>query len=241
MRFTGMSDFRFKKFSVAHEGSAMKVGTDAILLGAWAIARNKILPDLVLDIGSGTGILSLMMAQAYPEAIVDAIDIEKSASEQTRKNAENSPWSERIRVYHTALQEFVSDKKYDLIISNPPFFSKGWKIENPGRRYARDTFSLSPEEIAIHAFSLLKDDGLLFLIHPPDTAKDFIAIAEKNNLYCFAQTSVFSKPNQPVKRILICATKKNKQTEISSLFIYDENGVYTKEYKKLTGEFYLEF
>ncbi|HFS67597.1 MAG TPA: methyltransferase domain-containing protein, partial [Flavobacteriia bacterium] len=139
--------FNFKEFSVNQDKTAMKVGTDAVLLGAWTRLSNPI--NSILDVGSGTGVIALQMAQLYNAEIIDAVELEPNAYEQCVANFENSPWSDRLFCYHSFFQEFVDEieDKYDLIVSNPPFYKDTFQSENKKRNQARQTVTLSFDEL----------------------------------------------------------------------------------------------
>ena len=235
-----MSVFHFKQFSVHHHGAAMKVGTDGVLLGAWAEALRP--ARRILDIGTGTGLIALMMAQRFPEAIIDAIDIEPVAALAADKNVASSPWKERIHVEHISLQHFLKKEKnrYDMIICNPPFFADGWKVEDPQRKLARDAAHLPLHLILEAAEQLLLSEGALNLILPAESGERLIRADSKWQVRrC---TKVISKEGGMVKRMLMELVQFPVNTAEDTLII--ESAVpnaYTEAYRKLTADFYLKF
>lgn len=233
--------FQFKQFTVHHTNAAMKVGTDGVLLGAWVDCSRAL---TCLDIGTGTGLLTLMIAQRNSEIRMDAIDIDETAVKQAKENVNNSQWSNRILVSHISLQEFMLNhrKKYDLIVCNPPYFSKGWHVPDKGRNRARVAENLSGRELISAAKNLLNDSGLLALIMPFDTADKFIMEAAENNIHCVRKTIVFSKESKPPLRILLELGNQNLHVIENNISIYKSNGIgFTPDYKALTQDFYLKF
>ena len=218
----------------------MKIGTDAVLLGAWTDVSEV---KTILDVGTGTGILALMMAQRS-DAIITALEIDKSSYSQAIENTESSPWKNRISVLNTSFQEYymTTEKKYNLIISNPPFFSGGIKSPDISRSMARHTEQLSMKELLSGSKKLLSDYGRLTVILPLKEAKDFIMIAKEYTLYPSRLTEIMPKPDKPVVRILIELRKVYHSLIQNDLSIRNTgNNEYSNDYKKLTGDFYLNF
>ena len=171
------SHFHFKKFSVAHDKSTHKVGTDGVLLGAWVSLEEV---QRILDVGTGTGVISLMLAQRTPETVtIDAVEIEEDDALQAAENVRQSPWPEKIKVYHKTIQAFSPGKKYDLIISNPPFFVESWLPPEKKRSQARHTEQLSFEELLESATRLLSANGRLAVILPFQEGLQFIESARQ--------------------------------------------------------------
>jgi len=213
--------FRFKQFTVWHDRCAMKVGTDGVLLGAWCnpsphrpIAPSPSHPFTILDIGTGSGLIALMLAQRFPTAHIDAIDIAPEAIEQATYNFSLSPWSDRLHAHLSPLQDWSRAKStiinhqssiaYDLVVSNPPYFISSLKNPDHGRELARHTDTLSYEDLLQHSARLLSDKGTLALILPASEEQNIIALAATYGLYPTRLTRVFSKPNKPTPiRILI--------------------------------------
>jgi len=220
----------------------MKIGTDGVLLGAWSPIFNN--PYSVLDIGAGTGILAIMIAQRSFAEQIDAIEIDEDAFEQCVENFENTNWSNRLYCYHAALDEFVDemkDEKYDLIISNPPFYSENYKTDNTQRDLARFTDAMPFNELIEAVSVLLSDDGMFSTIIPFKEEASFIDVAESFGLYPFKITRVKGTPTSDIKRSLLAFSKLYKVNETDELVIEISRHNYTKDYIELTKEFYLKF
>ena len=233
--------FVFKKFSIHQQKCAHKVGTDAVLIGSWAEVSEA---NSILDIGTGTGIIALMMAQKS-KALIDAIDIELGSYEQAIENAQNSIWGGRIQVYHTSLQDLAktSSKKYDTIITNPPYFVDSSKAPDEERNHARHNDTLPFPELLAGILSLLKETGRLYIILPTKEAVDFKVLAEKNNLHLVKLLRVKTKSTNDLEKRHIMLFKFNKEVLSEQILSIENEGRhnYTEEYKQLTGDFYLHF
>ncbi len=233
--------FQFKEFTIHQDRSAMKVGTDGVLLGAWAELNNEI--KNALDIGTGTGLIAIQIAQRSEIQTIDALEIENNAFEQAVENFENSDWSNRLFCYHSSLQEFVDeiDDKYDLIISNPPFYNDTFKNLNQKRATARHTKSLSFEELLSATAKLLTSTGTCAFILPFHEEEKFIKLAQKLNLYPNRILRVKGNIKSDFKRVLIQFSFSDSNLKIENLHIELERGIYTDEYKNLLKDFYLKF
>lgn len=235
--------FRFKQFTVQQDKCAMKVGTDGVLLGAWApIGHN---PQSILDIGAGTGLIALMLAQRSNAGQIDAIEIDNNAYEQAVGNFEDSPWADRLFCYHAGLDEFIDemeDEEYELIISNPPFYSEDYITGNEQRDKARFNFSLPFEELAEAVSLLLRgDNGIFAVVLPYKEEENFIAIAKECSLFPFRITRVKGTPKAEIKRSLIAFKKLETEHILTDeLIIETERHNYTPEYIELTKDFYLK-
>lgn len=230
--------FHFKKFSIRQERCAMKVGTDAVLLGAWTSTQGA---KTILDIGTGTGIIALMLAQKS-NAVIDAIEIDKCAHEEAEHNVRNSPFADLINVINISLQEFVhkSYRKYDLIVSNPPFFVEASKSFETARNLARHTdYSLTFHELINGVDSLLADNGRLCLILPSREGTDFIEKADKNQFLCNKITRIITRKGKTEKRLLLEFSKSGRQTIENDLIILNEDMCYSRDYLELTHDYYL--
>ena len=232
-------NFRFKQFTVWHDRCAMKVGTDGVLLGAWAPA-NSFTPNpltRILDIGTGSGLIALMLAQRFPEASIDAIDIDEAAVEQARENFVVSPWTDRLHAFHARLQDWqnhplqITNYKYDLIVSNPPDFQNSLKNPDKGRQTARHTDTLSYAELLRHSARLLTEKGLLALVLPAEVEQEVHGLAAAELLSLTRITRVYSKESKPARRVLLGFEKSiSRDTDISitedSLVLENEKDFY---------------
>ncbi|MCQ2341694.1 MAG: methyltransferase [Paludibacteraceae bacterium] len=232
-------NFRFKQFTVWHDRCAMKVGTDGVLLGAWCTPIPR---STILDIGTGSGLIALMLAQRCPEAHVDAIDIVPEAIEQATYNFTLSPWSNRLAAHLCAVQDWQG--QYDLIVSNPPYFVDSLKNPDKGRELARHTDTLSYTDLLTHSARLLKETGTLALVLPASTEEEIIHLGSMQGLFPTRLTHVFSKPGRPTPiRILIEFNKKvspmKGDLEGASFYIESAHSPRSEEYAELTKDFYL--
>ena len=219
----------------------MKIGTDGILLGAWVKLND---PYSILDIGAGTGIIGLMMAQRSDAGLIDAIEIDEDAYEQCVDNFENSPWGDRLFCYHASLDEFAEEMqeedKYDLIISNPPFYAENYKTENESRNLARFSDSLPFEDLVEYATSLLSEEGNFAVIIPNTEEVNFLKIAKSYNLFPNRITRVKGTRETPLKRSLLQLSYKEAKPEEDELIIEISRHEYTPEYIALVKDFYLK-
>lgn len=232
--------FQFKQFRITQQKAAMKIGTDAVLLGAWAEVSNA---QKILDIGTGTGIIALMLAQRS-EAQIKALEIEENAADEAAENFLNSPWSERISVENSSFQEFAkkSKNKYDCIVSNPPYFGNNLKSASKNLAIARHNDLLPITELVQGTSKLLSETGTLSLIFPVETALKFSELATKNNLYLVRLTEVSHTPLSKAHRYLLEFSKKKVPLKKDVLNIKTEDGLdYSQAYKSLTHDFYLKF
>ena len=235
--------FQFKEFSIFQDKTAMKVGTDGVLLGAWCSVDNY--PDSVLDIGSGTGVISLMIAQRSDAMTIDAVEVEENAYEQTVVNFEESDWSDRLYCYNATFQEFATemadeDETYNLIVSNPPFYNDDFKTEDEARNKARFTTSLSFEELIIGVSKLLSSEGSFETILPFKEEKNFIELARKYNLYLTKICRVKGNTTSDIKRSLMSFSFQETTIIEEELTIETSRHNYTEDYINLTKDFYLK-
>ena len=236
-----MSQFTFKQFSVQQDKTAMKVGTDGVLLGSWAPVNHN--PFSVLDIGAGTGIIALMLAQRTHAEQIDALEIDEDAYEQAVENFENSPWGDRLFCFHAGLDEFIEEPEdeYDLIVSNPPFYAEDYKTDNEQRDLARFQDAMPFEEIVEAADLLLSENGILAVILPHKEEEKFIALAKESELFPIKITCVKGNPTSAIKRSLLAFSRnENPEIEIDELTIEIDRHIYTPEYIELTKDFYLK-
>lgn len=232
--------FAFKQFIIKQDKCAMKVGTDAVLLGAWVDAS---LSKNILDIGAGTGVIAIMLAQKS-DAIIDAIDIDEKAYTQALENIDLCPWKNRLSVQHISFQEFSdeSKQKYDLIVSNPPYFVDSTKTPEEARTYARHTDMLEFDELLDGVLKLLTDDGKFYVIFPPKEGEFFRDSAELRQLYLTKLMRVRPRHDKQEKRHLMRFERVRKSFSETSITIeHNEHHSYTDEYKELTKDYYLAF
>ncbi len=236
----GSLPFKFKEFSVNQDSCAMKIGTDGVLLGAWTSVDKN--PFSVLDIGSGTGVLSLMIAQRSYAENIEALEIDADAYEQCSENFENSPWADRLFCYHASLLEFVEeiDDKFDLIICNPPFYSEDYKTDNDARDLARFNDAMPFEHLIFSVANLLSEDGLFSVVIPFKEEANFIALASKSGLFPNRVLRVKGHSTSEIKRSLIEFSFTQQDTNISELIIETARHQYTDDYIALTKDFYLK-
>ena len=219
----------------------MKIGTDSVLLGAWCPIDNN--PFSILDIGAGTGVLSLMLAQRSKAKQIDALEIDDDAYEQAVDNFENSPWTARLFCFHAGLDEFMDEpeEEYDLIISNPPFYSEDFKTNNEQRDLARFQHALPFEDLVEAADVLLSENGVFAVIIPFNEENRFIDLCAEVELYPIRITRVKGTPTTEIKRSLL-AFKRYELSVLTAdeLVIEMNRHEYTNDYINLTKEFYLK-
>ena len=244
--------FKFKQFTVWHDRCAMKVGTDGVLLGAWCPVDSRASSSKssksfkgykVLDVGTGSGLIALMLAQRIPGAQITAIDIDAGAVEQAKYNFGVSPWSDRLECHQQALQELEGEGIYDLIVSNPPYFQDSLKNPDSQRAMARHTDTLSYEELLKHSARLLTQEGIIALVLPIEAEQQIITLAQSLGLYPTHITHVYPKPGKAAKRILIAFSPSPLAYSLSpiaySLTLESETAPRSEAYIELTKEFYL--
>lgn len=231
------SYFQFKQFTIWHDKCAMKVGTDGVLLGAWAPTNNA---KNILDIGAGTGLISLMIAQRCL-AKITAIEIDKDAANQAAENVKSSLWEDRIDIINTDFKEYKSNIKFDLIVSNPPYFSDSLLSPNTQRSTARHTNELTYNELFKGVSNLLEVGGEFSIIIPSDVSNQIKDIASSNNLFLVRQTHVYPKPNSSPKRDLLSfSTTPIENPLCDNLTIELSRHQYSEEYISLTKSYYLK-
>jgi len=234
-----VSGFEFKQFRIVQHKAAMKVGTDGVLLGAWASVADA---RRILDVGTGTGLIALMLAQRS-DALIDAVEIDELACEEAKFNFEQSPWSDRLAIFHSDFHLFsgLSTESYDLIVSNPPFFINSLKSSNEALAVARHNDLLSFSQIILGARQLLSRTGRLCIIIPFTSSVEFRECARLSGFYLRHQTNIIPKPDRTPKRVLLEFSLEADYPVNSELTIMDEKGSFTEDYKKLTAPFYLAF
>lgn len=232
------STFRFKQFTIHQDKCAMKVGTDAVLLGSWV---NPGAATRILDIGSGTGLIALMLAQKS-DATIDAIDLDENAFQQTKENFRISPWFDRLNPYHISLQDFVKDKKeaYDLIVTNPPYFHHASKPSEESRKQARHNDFLSFDELIINSIKLLTPNGRFCVILPTKEGMEFMDKAQKKGLFCRELLRIKTRSDKSEKRLIMQFSFKFGILQDNEIIIQEEDGSFTQDYIILTKEFYID-
>ena len=233
--------FRFKQFTVFHDKCAMKVGTDGVLLGAWADVGST---TKALDVGTGSGLIALMLAQRNTELDIDAIDIDMDAVIQSRDNFIKSPFAGRLRSIHTSLQDFNPDQpgKYDLIVSNPPYFSRSLKNADSKKSLARHTDGLPLETLLAKSSALLTDKGHISIIYPFESEGLITDYAQQWELYPKRVTEVLPTPSSSPRRLLIeLARAKTDIVDRKQLIIENARHEYSDEFRLLLKDFYLKF
>ena len=231
--------FTFKQFVVRQERCAMKVGTDGTLLGAWAELAKA--DGRVLDIGTGTGLMSLMMAQRYPKAQVMAIDIDEMAVSQAAENVKDSPFADRIEVRQADVRVFESTEMFDSIVCNPPFFNNALVCPDNQRTQARHTTSLSYQQLMSAAWRLLSEEGLFSVIIPNDFFQQLEGEAHLAGFFLTRVYGVRTIEGKPIKRYLI-ELRKHPQKELikKEVLIEDSPNVRSAWYRELTKDFYIK-
>ena len=237
------SPFHFKQFTIHQDKCTMKVGTDAVLLGAWTKAEDA---KTILDIGTGTGIIAIMLAQKS-NAQIDALDIDKRSCEQAACNAQQSPWKDRIKVLHASLQGFVRGMqqapviRYDLIVSNPPYFDDKYRSSIDALNKTKHNDTLAFDDLINGAVALLEQEGRFCLILPLKEGVIFIKKALRKGLHCSKMLKVRTKIEKQEKRLLMEFRKAPVQYSETEIVVQEENLAYTKEYIELTKDYYLAF
>jgi tRNA1Val (adenine37-N6)-methyltransferase len=233
------SYFQFKRFTVCQQHCAMKVGTDGTLLGAWAAAPQA--PGRILDIGTGTGLIALMMAQRFPEALVTAIDIDEMAVSQAAENVAASPFADRISVVAADLQTFRTAEKFDSIVCNPPFFEDSLTCPDPQRTEARHTVTLGYRQLMESVFRLLKDDGLFSVIIPTDCRARLESEAHLRGFFISRVCSIQTTPRKAPKRYMIEMTKQPvNEVDTTNGVLESSPQIRSDWYHELTKEFYIK-
>jgi len=222
----------------------MKVGTDAMILGAYVGEITARGSSQILDIGTGTGVLALMLAQKT-KANIDAVEIDESSFRQAKENLDNSSWKNRIKIFHTSIQDFEPEnaEKYDLIISNPPYFEHNMKADNESSKYrershSRSLNTLGFEELLFQASRLMHKNGSFYLIIPYKAVKTFLVQAAKNGFLLFDRLDVKSEENQEPVRSVLGFAKYDKDISSSEIIIYNNDKTYTQDYIRLTADYY---
>lgn len=231
--------FRFKQFAIRQENSAMKVGTDGVMLGAWVNIENA---KTILDVGTGTGLIALMLAQRS-KAQIDAVEVDELSAQQAKENVSNSPWERRVNIYNQSFQQLAGETftKYDLIVSNPPYFIKSLKSDEVARTIARHNEFLPHSDLLTGVSRLLVNNGRFAGIFPYVEGNVFVALASTYGLYCSKRVSVYGKSAGPIKRLMLEFRRERIPVDESTITVRGIDGEFTAEYIQLTKDYYLAF
>lgn len=231
------SGFTFKQFHVEHDRCAMKVGTDGILLGAWAPVGQA---RRVLDIGTGSGLIALMLAQrTADECHIDAVELDINAASQARENAAASPWAARVTVIESAIQAYQA-APYDLIVSNPPYFLAGQSFGDPARALARHTGALDSHQLLAACDRLLSLNGQVALVLPTAMVDEILCISANYDLHGICYTAVITREGKEANRVLLLLGRGLNRCDRGEIVIHSAGGAYTDRYIHLTSPFYLK-
>ena len=233
-----ITPFKFKQFTVHHDRCSVKVGTDGVLLGAWVDVLGC---KHILEVGAGSGVISLMLAQRTDfDTSIEAIEIEKNDFEQAKENVIRSPWPEKIKIHHQSFQSFQSDTKFDLIVSNPPYFINSHLSPSFKRSQARHTGSLSYIELITHSIQLLNTSGKLAVVLPFEEGNLFQSLAHENNLHIVRQLTFYSRQGKPQERWLFEFAFEPTAITTQNLILHAKGEDWSDDYKMLMKDFYFK-
>ncbi|BEE00509.1 tRNA1(Val) (adenine(37)-N6)-methyltransferase [Aeromonas dhakensis] len=231
------SGFTFKQFHVEHDRCAMKVGTDGILLGAWAPLGKA---RRILDIGTGSGLIALMLAQrSHADCRIDAVELDKHAAQQARENVAASPWPLRVTIIESAIQGYQADP-YDLIVTNPPYFVAGQSFRDPARAMARHTGALDSHALLAACNRLLAPDGQVALVVPTAMADEILCISADFDLHAVCYTAVITRAGKEANRVLLLLGRGLNRCDRGEIVIHSAERTYSDRYIQLTSPFYLK-
>ncbi|MBA4302170.1 MAG: methyltransferase [Cyclobacterium sp.] len=234
----GNSWFQFQQFRVHQDRCAMKISTDAVLLGSLAKAEK---PEKILDIGTGTGVIALMLAQRFPDSKITAIEIDPDAAVQATENFRESPFSERLELFHGRVQEFALRENYDLIVSNPPFFPHHLKSQDSKRNKALHTDELSFGELIEKTVLLLTKSGIFWVILPPRQMLDLEVLAERSGLYLQQKVTVQDSVEKPIHREIGSFSFSQADKKEGNIILKDSDSSHSRSYSALLSGFLLGF
>ncbi|OPC57004.1 methyltransferase domain-containing protein [Elizabethkingia miricola] len=229
-----MKPFVFKQFEILQDKEVFRVGTDGVVLGALCNGEGTV---RALEVGCGTGLISLMLAQRFPSVVFDALDINAKAVEIAAQNFSNSPFADRLNVIEINYNDFVSADKYDLIVSNPPYFES----DSSKDLIARHQVLLSFQQLICKSAVLISDSGILSVIIPGDDAESFITIAEDNDLYLIRKIDIYGIKGGKLKRNILEFSRKPSELVLEELVLEKEKRIYSDEYRELTKGFHPMF
>jgi len=233
--------FRFKQFTIQQQSVSMKVNTDGVLLGAWATVDNA---KKIIDVGTGTGVIALMMAQRNADTAIDAVEIDERSAQQAQENVDNSPWAARINVVCQSFQGFAEQctTQYDLVVSNPPYFVEALLSPSAARTLSRHAATLTHGELIAGVKKILAPHGRFCVVLPVAEGMQFIELVATQQLFCTCKTIVYSTRNKPPRRLLLQFALVPAPLAEDELCIHEtDSDQYTRAYQELTGEFYLKF
>jgi tRNA1Val (adenine37-N6)-methyltransferase len=233
--------FTFKQFFVAHDRCAMKVGTDGVLLGVWSPVAQV---THVLDIGTGSGLIALMLAQrTCAQTKIDAVELEVAAAQQAQENFSQSPWAQRLQLYAMDIHQFTHQtlRKYDLIVSNPPYFQPAVACRDQARHTARYTQTLTHEDLLSCAASLLTADGRFCVVLPYDIGLLFQQQAQQQGWYTLQRLDVRDSISKPFHRLLLTLSRQCQPLQQQQMTLRDEGGRYSAQFAQLVSDFYLNY
>jgi len=234
-----MKFFTFKQFRITDNRSAMKVGTDSVILASWVQTANT---KTVLDIGCGSGLLSIMLAQRISDANILGVEIDANSAKDCHVNIENAPWNERLKVLHIDIRDYNPKEKFDLIISNPPFFANSLLPPEDARARARHDSELRLDDLLNSVSRLLDREGVFAIVFPYLREEELLSEAKKHSLFPSRVLHTKNKPDAVLKRIFIEFRKQSDaQYEEEIMEIRNKQNVYSDAYKELTKDFYLNF
>ena len=232
------SAFKFKRFTIEQAGCAMKINTDGVLLAATAFKENA---QRILDVGTGTGVIALMLAQRFESAKINAVEIDEQAAVTATGNAKKSVFSDRIEVFHSAFEDFDTDLRYDMIVSNPPFFVNDLRSEEERKGIARHADEGFFFKFIQKSNILLTEDGEIWLIVPVKQAENIVEIASDFNLNLMQRIKIHSDKSKPPFRMMICLSRGSKDLAERDFYIYESLKMHTREYKLLLKDFFLNY
>lgn len=230
--------FQFQEFRVEQDRCAMKISTDAVLLGALANGRH---PQKILDIGTGTGVIALMLAQRFAGADIQAIELDPAAADQARDNFCKSPFANRLDLWEGKFQDFQFSQKFDLMVSNPPYFPDHLKSPDPQRNLALHTDGLTFVELVQQVVRGLDSEGMFWVILPPRQMRDLEKITAEYSLFPLRKFTVQDNPDKPIIREILGFGWEKKDCLTSQIFIKEQAGQFHESYKALISGFLLNF
>lgn len=229
--------FQFKKFRIDQDRTAMKVTTEACILGAW-VDENPA-PKRILDIGTGTGLLALMLAQKFLQAEINAVEIDQEAHAQAQENFQNSPWAARLKAFNKPIQGYDPGKKYNLIISNPPFFHKSLLSGNKASNDAKHAIGLSQHDLIHSIDQYSTNEGSFYVLYPEREANQFAELASKSDFFLERKLLIYNQQQMPAFRIIQKFVKAQTTLTEEELIIKSASGSYTEKFKRLLEPYYL--